>query len=169
MALSDTTKVAAIVADSGGRIVGRTRLQKIAYLLSQVGLEDHFDFIYKHYGPYSENLANAAGLANLFGDLNEIEKPTSWGGSYSIFTVATEATGPENRRKFAQIAAEADAVALELAATAVFLSEEGYPDPWEETCRRKPDKSDASRINVAKNLLNNLSKIDTPRRLPSIA
>jgi len=33
---------------AGGRIVGRTKLQKIAYLLSIAGLEDGLPFVYKH-------------------------------------------------------------------------------------------------------------------------
>jgi hypothetical protein len=35
----------------------------------------------------------------------------------------------------------ADAVELELAATAAFLAYERFPDPWGETARRKPEKS----------------------------
>ena len=34
----DATKAAAIVRDAGGEIVGRTELQKIAYLLNVTGL-----------------------------------------------------------------------------------------------------------------------------------
>ena len=35
-------KAAAIVRDAGGRIVGRTKLQKIAYLLELSGLGEGF-------------------------------------------------------------------------------------------------------------------------------
>jgi uncharacterized protein YwgA len=52
-------KAAGLVRDAGGRIVGRTRLQKVAYLLTVTGLEEGFAFAYKHYGPYSEELATA--------------------------------------------------------------------------------------------------------------
>ena len=34
----DTEKVAAIIRDAGGKIVGRTRLQKTGYLLELAGL-----------------------------------------------------------------------------------------------------------------------------------
>jgi hypothetical protein len=37
-------RAANIVRDAGGSIVGRTRLQKIAYLLFAAGLEDAFSF-----------------------------------------------------------------------------------------------------------------------------
>ena len=71
MPLNEAKKVAAIIADAGGRVVGRTRLQKVAYFLNVTGLEDTFSFSYKHYGPYSEELALAARIANIFGDIAE--------------------------------------------------------------------------------------------------
>ncbi|WFE87323.1 hypothetical protein K1718_14165 [Roseibium porphyridii] len=170
MPLSDTKKVAAIIADAGGRVVGRTRLQKIAYLLTVSGMENGLSFSYKHYGPYSEDLATAADLGDLLGDLQQTEHPTSWGGSYSIFTAQSPADGlvDERRREFARAAADSDAVELELAATAVFLAREGYPDPWEETARRKPEKAEKGRLDRAKVLLAGLTRIQTPVPLPAI-
>lgn len=170
MPLTSTKKVAAIIADAGGRVVGRTRLQKIAYLLTVTGMEDGLTFGYKHYGPYSEDLASAARLANLLGDLDETEHTTSWGGSYSVFTAQppADAGGDNDRRQFATAAANSDAVELELAATAVFLAREGFQDPWSETARRKPEKADADRLERAKNLLRTLSQIPTPQPLPPI-
>ncbi len=170
MSLGDSKKVAAIIADSGGRVVGRTRLQKIAYLLTVTGMESGLAFTYKHYGPYSEDLARAARVGNLLGDLQESEYAAAWGGSYSIFTAqsSTFTTGDDSRRRFAEVAAESDAVELELAATAVFLSKEGYPDPWQETARRKPEKADSERLAKAKELLHSLSRIPTPVPLPAI-
>lgn len=170
MSLNTSKKVAAIIADSGGEIVGRTRLQKIAYLLSVTGLEDGLAFNYKHYGPYSEELATAARLGNLLGDLKEIERSAAWGGSYSIYTAEqpVDTTADKQRQQFAKCAADSDAVVLELAATAVFLAKEGYEDPWEETARRKPEKADQERLDRAKDLLRELSHIDTPISLPAI-
>jgi uncharacterized protein len=61
-----------------------------------------------------------------------------------------------------------DAVELELAATAVFLSKDGYNDPWAETARRKPEKAQSGRIERAKRLLRRLGSLDTPVPLPNI-
>ncbi|MDP2358429.1 MAG: hypothetical protein Q8M31_20555 [Beijerinckiaceae bacterium] len=171
MSMSRAMKVAGIVRDAGGRVVGRTRLQKIAYLLTVVGLEDGLAFSYKHYGPYSDELANAARMANLFGDVREIEQAASWGGTYSVYSVNVDVSCDlENPRKaFARLASQADAVELELAATAVFLASEGFAEPWKETIRRKPEKADDSRIENAKALLQKLSEVATPRQLPRFA
>jgi uncharacterized protein YwgA len=166
----NAAKAAAIVRDAGGRVVGRTRLQKIAYLLSIVGLEEGFPFVYKHYGPYSEELAASAREADLLGLLAESEQLASWGGMYSTYSVAEQAGAdvPPARRRLATDAAAADAVELELAATAVFLALEGYADPWTETIRRKPEKAENGRINKAKELYRRLSAIDTPSPWPQI-
>lgn len=170
MSLENSKKVAAIIVDAGGRVVGRTRLQKIAYLLTVTGMESGLSFSYKHYGPYSEDLATAARLGNLLGWLHEVEQPTAWGGTYSIFTAHEQAMVPMNERRcqFAKATADSDAVELELAATAVFLAQEGYSDPWAETARRKPDKIDGGRLDKARELLRVLSYIQTPKPLPSI-
>jgi uncharacterized protein YwgA len=157
-----------IVADAGGRIVGRTKLQKIGYLLSAAGFDDTFEFEYRHYGPYSEELADAARFAPIFCNLCEAERVAEWGGSYSIFTTETarSADAPEGRLRLIEIANDADPVELELAATAIFLAKEGYDDPWEETAERKPEKAARGRLARAKRLYAELAEIDVPRPLP---
>jgi len=50
-----------------------------------------------------------------------------------------------------------DAICLELAATAHYLTHNGYKaDPWEETRRRKTVKATAERVAKAKRLLTEL-------------
>jgi len=168
MSVNDAEKIAAIVRDAGGRIIGRTRLQKIAYLLTVTGLETGLSFTYKHYGPYSEDVAIAARHGHLLGHLQENVQTASWGGSYSIYSV--DAPIPEQipvaRKELAAIAVNADAAELELAATAVFLARDGFDDPWGETARRKPEKAGNGRIDRAKELLRRLREIRTPVALP---
>ena len=163
-------KAAAIVRDAGGRIVGRTRFQKVAYLLSAAGLDESFNFEYRHYGPYSENLAIAARIASLTGEIKEEEHQASWGGKYSIFSVDTQfqTNSSELRSRLATIASGADALMLELAATAVFLAREGYVEPWTETARRKPEKAEEGRLDKAKQFYLTIRELPTPQRLPQI-
>lgn len=162
--------VAAIVRDAGGQIIGRTRLQKTAYLLNVAGFDDGFSFAYKHYGPFSEEVANSAVMGSLLGNLNEVVKKTEWGGSYSIYTVHDKPCDdvPAGRLELARKAASADSVVLELTATAVFLSLQGYDNPWEETERRKPEKVHSGRLEKAKALLAKLKAVDVPIPLPNI-
>ena len=171
MSYANAVKVASIVRDAGGRVVGRTRLQKVAYLLSVTGLEDGLHFAYKHYGPYSEDLATAARDADLLGLLNETEQQASWGGSYSTYVVSErpDSSVLPSRCRLAAEAAAADAIELELAATAVFLAKEGYSDSWTETARRKPEKTENGRIAKAQALYRRLSMIETPVPWPIIA
>lgn len=167
---TEAEKAADIVADAGGRVVGRTRLQKIAYLLEVAGVGDGFHFEYRHYGPYSEELAMASAHASSFDLLYEEEKATNWGGTYSIFTSSNSSSLAANsaRVTLAKTAAAADPVELELAATALFLFRDGFKEAWKETSARKPDKA-KGRMEKAKKLYDELRGITVPRRLPSIA
>jgi len=164
----DFERAAQIVSDSGGRVVGRTKLQKIAYLLEATGLGEGFSFEYRHYGPYSEDLTIAARSARLLGLITEEECPTTWGGFYSIYTAKIPASGDASRARLAQIAVGADPIELELAATAAFLAAEANTDPWGETTRRKPEKATTARLESAKNLYRQLQRVATPKRLPAI-
>jgi hypothetical protein len=161
-------EVTNIIRDAGGRIVGRTRLQKIAYLLTATGLDDSFCFAYKHYGPFSEELASSAKIGALFGSLNERQDQTAWGGTYSTYTIdnVQELDQSNPRHSLATLAAAADSIELELAATAVFLAHDGYDDPWNETAQRKPEKATTVRLANAKALLASLSQIYVPTPIP---
>ena len=160
--------IVAIVRDAGGEITGRTRLQKIAYLLEVVGFGDGFHFSYKHYGPFSEGVAASTMKGVLLRRIAEVERQADWGGVYSIYSVDAQQDDrvPPGRRELVRRAKESDAVVLELAATAVFLSREGYDDPWSETERRKPEKSQSGRLTQAKELLVELKRISVPIPLP---
>lgn len=163
-------QAAEIVRDAGGYIVGRTRLQKIGFFLEAVGVGAGFPFRYKHYGPYSEQLAVSAQHAAALRLILERESTAAWGGQYSTFYTElppNPQTHPA-RKRLAQELVNADAVELELAATAVFLAYERFPDPWGETARRKPEKADNGRIERAKQLYQRLRQIQTPKPLPNI-
>lgn len=159
---------AAIVRDAGGCIVGRTKFQKIAFFLEAAGVGSGFPFRYKHYGPYSELLSAAAQHAAASRLIVENETIANWGGQYSIFR--TQSLADQNvdptRARLMQEMVQADAVELELAATAAFLANEGFPDPWAETERRKPEKAEGGRLDRAKQLYRKLQQIQTPRPLP---
>lgn len=158
-----------IVASADGELVGRTRLQKTAYLLFATGLgAANFRFRYRHYGPFSENLASATDFSKTFGSIKEELQPSSWGGTFSVFRTDNEpeASKDSPRVLLIQLAKKANAIDLELAATSAFLALEGNENPWEETAARKPDK--ASHIESAKKLYRSLFEIDSPIPLPEI-
>lgn len=165
----DVEKVAEIIRAAGGRVVGRTRLQKIAYILEIAGVGEGFPFEYRHYGPYSESLSVATRGAKVLGLVDEEEHVASWGGAYSVYT--TNFDNDQHlpaREAIAQQLVNCDSVELELAATAAFLSLEGHQDPWSETAKRKPEKAEAGRIDNAKRLYRRILEIDTPKELPHI-
>jgi uncharacterized protein len=160
-----------IVRDAGGKVVGRTRLQKIAYLLEITGLGNGFRFEYRQFGPYSEQLASAVDVAVLFKQLDEEEIEKEW-GSYSIYSTQLQldpaAEVLEPRLRLLRVVRNADSVVLELAATAAFLSLQQFERPWAETKKRKPQKASSDRLLAAKKLYSEMRKIETPKALPEI-
>lgn len=165
--MAHPTEVARLVQDAGGTVVGKTRLQKIAYLLEIAGLGAGYQFSYHYYGPYSSDLDSDANIAWAFDLIHREDRSSNWGGSYSVFTTDSVNAADNARRQLAQMAVNVDAVILELAATAAFLSTT-HPDPWVETGNRKPDKATGDRISKAKSFLRELRKIETPNPLPNI-
>lgn len=164
-------KAADLIRDAGGKIIGRTRLQKIAYLLEIAGVGDGFAFAYRHYGPFSETLAAAIRQAESLGLIHEEENETSWGGFYSVFTASPPriSSGESARSRIIDLAKDADPVELELAATAAFLATEGHTAVWHETAKRKPEKANSVRLANAKALYGKLLKINAPKQLPKIS
>jgi uncharacterized protein len=165
-----------IVRDAGGELVGRTRLQKIAYLLQVAGYGEVFSFDYKHFGPFSDDLARGMEIASAFGQLREDERQAGWGGWYSVYRLPTE-TPPEDpgRAAFVSRAKEIGAVEIELAATAAYLyAAEGIGrtkpgNPWAETRVRKPEKARDGRLERAAREYAVLRTVPTPTPLPDLS
>lgn len=163
--------VATIVRDAGGKVVGKTRLQKLAFLLEIAGYGHGFPFDYRRFGPFSQELATAARDAKLLGFIAEDEKQTARGGTVSIFSTRGpigEAVSAPSRNELAEAAANADSIELELAATSLFLHLQGEKNSWVETARRKPDKARDGRLENAKQLYERLRSIPTPTQLPTL-
>ncbi|MCX7382619.1 MAG: hypothetical protein NT133_14655 [Alphaproteobacteria bacterium] len=178
MPAHDPHQIAArFVREAGGQLVGRTRLQKVAYLTQLAGFGDDLDFEYRHYGPFSEDLATGMEIAAGLGMIKEEEKRAEWGGRYSVYQT-TEQTPPAvdaTRSAFVAAAAKIGAIELELAATAAFLFVtegcDGSPgkDPWQRTAELKPDKAANGRLELAKLAYRGLAKLKTHQPLPAIA
>lgn len=167
----DAEMASKIIDDAGGVIVGRTKIQKIAYMLEVMGLGDGFPFAYKRFGPFSDEFGAALKSAEVFDLISEEEKPTPWGGFYSVFRSNNQNPQPSSdaRAPVVGLGRDADPVELELAATAAFLALEGYEHPWKETARRKPAKATEARVRRAGELYKQFQALDFRRNLPPIS
>ncbi|MFB9950072.1 hypothetical protein ACFFP0_14510 [Rhizobium puerariae] len=158
--------VAAIVGAAGGKLVSRIRLQKIAYLLDQMGLDSGFDYQYYHYGPYSKDLDNAVLDAEAFDMIEETyERRQADGARYSVFTLKHKhdedpsfgRIEAERARQLIHKFANTNVTVLELAATANWLvTQEDVQDWRAEIVRRKGPKTEAGRLEKAIELLREL-------------
>lgn len=160
-----------MIALYGGELVGRTRLQKQAYLLHRCGGEFQLDFVYHHYGPYSFDLADGLTDARAEGQVTIEEKPGRYGIRYAIFRLRESIPQPQGIGKLTASDAlrllrimkdEVSDIVLEIAATIVFLRDEGgYGNQSVmETKVRKPLKATAQRVRHALALLHKLD-LDT--------
>ena len=162
--------VVGLVALNGGALVGRTRLQKQAYLLDRCGADFGLEFTYYDYGPYSFDLAAGSYDARAEGRIAVDERPGRHGVRYAIFKSGSEAEVPaclgklpaEKARVVLNATKCVSDVVLELAATIVFLRDEwdyygkGTVDAVDETRKRKSLKATDERMVKALDLLHNL-------------
>lgn len=155
-----------IVAAAGGEVVGRIRMQKIAYLLDRLGMNAGLDFSYHHYGPYSEDVTIALERAKWADKFIDEEERPSQSGYYSIFRSTNgaaarpeqvgELTGDRAAAMIDRIKRETSVVA-ELAATIHWLREEEQVEDWRiELKRRKPIKATDDNIEKAERLLEDI-------------
>jgi uncharacterized protein YwgA len=163
--MADALDVARLVYLNGGQLVGKTRLQKSAYFLDAKDAGFGFDFSYHRFGPYSEDLANAADEAKALNLVEVAWKQSQAGAEYAIFfSKAHEwpSVDPDDRRRnILAVLKEYSAIEVELAATADFLKRNGFAsDPWAETQRRKAAKVNAVRLQNSKQLLIELDAIE---------
>ncbi|MBY5798190.1 hypothetical protein [Rhizobium leguminosarum] len=160
----DPQAIADLVQLNGGRIVGKTRLQKTFYFLEACDLGLGLDFQYYHYGPYSEDLSLAVDDAVAL-DVLSIDWKAGTNAPYAVFSVTSPNTivsssNDDGRKKILSVLEKYDSISLELAATADFLSRVGYEsDPWSETKIRKSTKATDEKVERAKRLLSDLGNL----------
>ena len=155
--------VGALVQLNEGKIIGKTRLQKTVFLLESKKLGNDFDFDYHNFGPFSSELAFAVDGAEFLGYLETEEHHGHHSIPYVIFKSTDKAPKFENddlleeRRNVLATIRDYTPLQLEIAATAIYLKGNGYPDTsWQEVKNRKPLKAKDNTIDAAKVLVEEL-------------
>jgi uncharacterized protein len=152
---------------SDRRIVGRIRLQKIFYLLEQIGLNSGLRFSYHHYGPYSEELSQEIFFAEMIdGLISESTEVSSAGATFSIYNLAKIPTVPVQSVGGISLATARSAldsmkrptsVVIELAATIHWLKYNEKISDWKSELKiRKPGKATETNISLASKLLSDI-------------
>ncbi len=157
--------IAQVLAAANGEIVGRVRLQKIVYLLEQLGLNSGYSFTYHHYGPYSEDVSIASQREEFLDKtILESVSTSSHGGTYSVFKLVRDLTPVsvgslriDRARELTSKMKGVNSVVLELAATIHWLKEKERISNWKrELSSRKPSKASQSNVEQAEALLSSL-------------
>lgn len=158
-----TIDVPSLIVAAGGELVGKIRLQKVVYLLDQIGMNSGFSYEYHHYGPYSADLAEQVEDDVVFGHLHtEQRRRQTDGVPYSFYSVISAGEGEavdtylpreDIQRALAEMQQQS-ATVLELAATIHWLAAvEELPDWKDELVRRKGAKTRNGRDHQALELL----------------
>lgn len=161
-----TIDVPSLVMAAGGEIVGKIRLQKVIYLLDQMGLDSGFSYEYFHYGPYSGDLAEQVEDDVIFGRLAaDQRRRVSDGVPYVAYSAKSSSNGvvPVTHMSASRVRSalaemqRRSATVLELAATIHWLAMiEGITDWKRELVRRKGAKTNNGRDKQAFELLRTL-------------
>lgn len=161
-----TIDIPNLVQAAGGEIAGKVRLQKLVYLLDQIGLGSGFSYEYHHYGPYSEDLAEQVRDDVIFSRLEEREeRRRSDGVPYMVYSVGkrdndppVKTSSPAAQLNLALVNMQRhSATVLELAATIHWLAVFERRQDWRtELTIRKGIKTGAGRDLQALDLLRDL-------------
>ncbi|MCY4502117.1 MAG: hypothetical protein OXE57_11210 [Alphaproteobacteria bacterium] len=161
--MNEEDAVVNLVALHGGRLVGKTRLQKGGYLLHRCGANLDSEFVYHHYGPYSFELAMGVKDARAHERIAEEDRVGFHGIAYAIFSteevpVPMGGLSVERAKELSTRMDKEPNVVLELAATIAFLrDDENYGSAAiKETKARKPLKATPNYLRRARELLNDL-------------
>src|SRR5712664_3974799 len=125
-----TVDIPTFIDAAGGEIVGKVRLQKLVYLVNQLGIATGFSFNYHHYGPYSDELADKVEDDVVFGRISVEQRRRADGVPFVIYRSRdhvqddkTEALFAKPRIRTALSAMQSrSATILELAATIHWLA-----------------------------------------------
>jgi len=157
-----TIDMPAFIDAAGGQVVGKVRLQKLVYLLDQLGVPTGFSFTYHHYGPFSEELAESVEDDVVFGRLSVEQRRRADGVPYVVYRPLIngheqQKSSPLNSPgiKAALTAMQRHSTTvLELAATIHWLAFVERVGNWRaELIRRKGVKTEQGRTDEALNLL----------------
>jgi len=151
---------ALIASHPGGRVVGRTRLQKEVKLLQRLGFPTDYSYKIHFYGPYSEELQSEIGLLEAFSFVEETPELSAEGNPYYILSAKPTKLLPDISRfdPFIKILDKTPAVVLELAATYDTFRETGasHAEALERLRRKKGGKCDDGNEQAALELLQSL-------------
>jgi uncharacterized protein YwgA len=155
-----------VVALSGGRLVGRTRMQKTIYLLDVLGMRSGASYYYYNFGPFSDEIANGISDSKFSGVLvEETEYRMSDASPFSIFKSdkfseqahQVGALPADKVTGILQRFASCNSTVLELAATIHWLAQVEKVSDWRgELVRRQGSKTQNGRMEKATELLGEL-------------
>jgi uncharacterized protein YwgA len=157
-----------LIGSSGDKVNGRKKLQKLFYIMKNLGFPVSLNFIYHRYGPYSPELSATISELNSLGLLKEDYKSqiyeykiTRTGKNFLKLLeknkLVEKYATPEKLNNAVKFISQQDSSLLELVSTIMFLMEygESYKAACKEALKLKPHLS-----NQLKEAKNTIQKLD---------
>ena len=159
--------VVGLVALNDGEVVGKTRLQKLAYLLDECGMQSGLEFEYYNFGPFTGELARETDFAVDAGLLAPETKPGFHEVPYTTYRTSEPAPPrlggltAEKAKQLLSAMRKYSALDLEIAATLAWFrdSSEDREVVNRLVRERKPIKATPERIMRGWTLLEELGLV----------
>lgn len=161
-----TNLISSVMKAADGEVVGKIRMQKIFYLLEQLGLNADLTFSYHHYGPYSEDLARSLDYAEMVEHaIKEEPRDTSSGSTFIAYLLKKDCGAVshigeiewDKAKSYISTMKKETSIVIELAATIHWLRHKENVEDWKaELKRRKTSKAEPALVTRAEALLRGL-------------
>lgn len=162
-----TDLISSVMKAANGEVVGKIRMQKIFYLLEQLGLNEKLSFSYHHYGPYSEDLARSLDYAEMVDNaIREEPRHTPSGSTFISYLLQKDCEEKSNvgdinwedAKSYVSTMKNETSVVIELAATIHWLKNKENVVDWRtELKKRKTSKAEPALVVRAESLLEKLN------------
>lgn len=124
--LARIQKINQLLAAAGGKVTGRKKLHKLAYLCQEAGTDLGQSFVFHFYGVYSPGLADDLNLAERWKEITETPEGLSYVIELNPELHPGKETDFSGGLKVAQALAGEEPAVLEVLSTIVYLDRHDF-------------------------------------------
>lgn len=124
--LSRIERISTLLAAGGGKVIGRKKLHKLAYLCQEAGTDLGQSFVFHYYGVYSPSLADDLAIAERWNEITETYNGQSYVIELNSKSQAEKEAYSADEFKIVRALAGEEPAILEVLSTIVYLNRHGF-------------------------------------------
>lgn len=124
--LSRIKKINQLLTAAGGKVIGRKKFHKLAYLCQEAGTDLGQSFVFHYYGVYSPSLADDLSLAERWKEITETQEGPSYVIELNPELHPGKETDFSGGLKVAQALAGEEPAVLEVLSTIIYLDRHDF-------------------------------------------